>query len=82
MIEATISVIPVQGGWAVEPDGVETALFLGGARAEAYALRLGQASWRTGMPALVLVHNRNGELVGSQRFGPKDDEAEPARSQD
>ncbi len=70
MIEATISVIPVQAGWAVEADGGEPMVFLRGGRAEAHAQRLGLASWSAGVPARVLVHNRSGELVGSWRFGP------------
>ena len=70
MLEATISVIPVQAGWAVQADGEEATVFLRGGRAEAHAQRLGQATWAAGIPALVLIHNRSGELVGSWRFGP------------
>lgn len=73
MIEATISVIPVQAGWAVQADGGESTVFLRGGRAEAHAQRLGQASWQAGVPARVLVHNRSGELVGAWRFGPGED---------
>lgn len=73
MLEATISVIPVQAGWAVQADGEEATVFLRGGRAEAHAQRLGQATWDAGVPALVLVHNRSGELVGTWRFGPGED---------
>jgi hypothetical protein len=75
MSQTTISVIPVQGGWAVQPDDGEHTLFLKGGRAEAHAQKLGQASWQAGAPALVLVHDRSGELVGSWRFGPSDEGA-------
>ena len=73
MIEATISVIPVQAGWAVEADGGELTVFLRGGRAEAHAQRLGLASWSAGVPAMVLVHDRDGNLVGAWRFGPNGD---------
>jgi hypothetical protein len=70
MPEMTISVLPVEGGWAVQPEGGEASLFLSGGRAEAHAQRLGRAAWRNGAPALVVVHNRRGEQVGVWRFGP------------
>lgn len=78
MLEATISVIPVQAGWAVQADGEEATVFLRGGRAEAHAQRLGQATWESGIPAVVLVHNRSGELVGAWRFGPGEAEGPQA----
>lgn len=70
MFKTTISVVPVQGGWSVQPDSGEPTVFLRGASAEAHAQRLGQASWRNGAPALVLVHDLRGAFVGAWRFGP------------
>jgi hypothetical protein len=70
MFKTTISVVPVQGGWSVQPDGAEPTVFLRGASAEAHAQRLGEASWRNGASALVLVHDLRGVFVGAWRFGP------------
>ncbi|RAK57110.1 hypothetical protein [Phenylobacterium deserti] len=70
MDEATITVIPVPGGWAVQPGDGEATLFFQGGRAEAHARKLAQASWKAGAPARVLVHNREGVLVGSWEIGP------------
>ena len=69
MSEMTISVRPVEGGWTVQSDFGAPTHFLSGGRAEAHAQRLGRASWQTGAPALVLVHDRCGERVGTWRFG-------------
>ncbi|MFI4976374.1 MAG: hypothetical protein ACHP84_17710 [Caulobacterales bacterium] len=75
MLETTISVMPVHGGWAVRPDHHEATHFLNGGRAEAHARRLGEAAWRTGSAALVRVHDLHGRIVAAWRFGPEADGA-------
>ena len=64
------TVNPVTGGWTVRqlPDG-EPLMFLSGGRAEAAAVRLATSWWQTGAPAQILIHDRQGRLVGERRFG-------------
>ncbi len=70
MSEVSYSVVPVQGGWAIEqkPAG-QPLMFLGGGRAEAKARQLAEAAWRLGQAAEVLIHTRDGQLVGRWRYG-------------
>lgn len=64
-----ISVEAVPGGWSVvHPMGVEPQLFLSGAKAEMRARELGARLSRSGQPAEVRVHARDGVLVGKLEY--------------
>ena len=64
----TFSVIPVDGGWAVQQAVGEPLMFLSGGRAEAKAVQLAELSRRMGDPARVLIHDRNGALIGERAY--------------
>ncbi len=70
MTQVVVTVTPAAGGWTVRqlPDG-EPMMFLSGGRAEAAAVRLAASWWSTGEPAQILIHDRQGRLVGERRFG-------------
>lgn len=61
----TISVVPADGGWAVQCEAIENPMmFRSGARAERAAARLAQALAARGEPVDVRVHLRNGMPAG------------------
>ena len=67
-MDATLNVlvVPFSNGWAVECDGVcERLTFLSGARAELQARKFAIALSRAGSDALVQVHDRMHEIVGT-----------------
>lgn len=70
MTQVVLSVTPAAGGWTVQqlPDG-EPLMFLSGGRAEAAAIRLAASYSSTGAPAQILIHDRQGRLVGERRVG-------------
>ena len=63
MTQVVVTVTPAAGGWTVRqlPDG-EPMMFLS-------AVRLAASWWSTGEPAQILIHDRQGRLVGERRFG-------------
>jgi hypothetical protein len=66
-----IVVVPVEVGWLVDCDLLETALiFRGGGQAERAARRLAQACALAGRGAVMLVHLRTGEVAGRIRYPP------------
>jgi len=74
--KATYSVFPVQAGWAIEQPDAAPLMFFSGGRAEAKAHELAQLASRVaGIPAQVLIHDRNGSLVGGKDYDPSLDEA-------
>jgi hypothetical protein len=73
MTTKTFSVIPVDGGWAVQQAMGETLMFLSGGRAEAKAKQLAQLSRKLGETARVLIHDRNGKLVGQKAYAAAED---------
>lgn len=70
MDEALYSVIPVQGGWAVEQPTGDYLMFLSGGRAEAKAYELATLKCRTGVTARVLIHDRDRRVVGQRAYTP------------
>ena len=68
MSTRTFSVIPVEGGWAVQEAMGEVLMFLSGGRAEAKADQLARLAGKLGAPAQVLIHDRNGQLVGKRAY--------------
>lgn len=62
------SVIPAAGGWAVQAAGGEQLMFFSGGRAEAKANQLAELARRLGDPAKVLIHDRQGRLIGQRLF--------------
>ena len=69
MADAVYSVIPVQGGWAVEQPSGDYLMFLSGGLAEAKAHELAGLDSRAGIKARVLIHDRDRTLLG-QREDP------------
>lgn len=60
-----ISVIPAEGGWSVQAQGIESAMmFLSGAKAEAAARQLGRTAASRGVASEVLIFLRDGSLAG------------------
>ena len=70
MAQIVISVSALQNGWQVrqEPDGPPLVFFSGG-QAESTAQRLGAAAWMNGIPAEVVIHDRQGQFVGGWTYG-------------
>jgi hypothetical protein len=67
--ERRIVVEPAAEGWVVRCLALSiVAVFRSGARAEAAARRLGQAFARTGASALVVVHDRRFDVIGTARY--------------
>jgi hypothetical protein len=64
----TFSVVPIDGGWAVEQALGDPLMFLSGGRAEAKAKQLAEFTRRMGESARVLIHDRNGALVGQRSY--------------
>ena len=71
MSTKTFSVIPIEGGWAVEAPKGEQLMFLSGGRAEAKAKQLAELAGKLGDAAQVLIHDRDGRLIG-RRLYPAD----------
>jgi hypothetical protein len=64
-----IKVAPVDGGWTVRCDGdMQPLMFLSGARAEAHARNLAKRYAGFGDDAQVVIHDRQGAVVGSTRY--------------
>lgn len=69
MRHVTICVVPLGEGWAVEQEDLaESLVFISGGRAEAAARKLARATSRAGMSAEIVIHDRNGQVVGRQRY--------------
>lgn len=64
-MQTTISVFPVQNGWAVQTEGGERLVFATGGGAETYARRLLKAAARAGEAARLVIRDLNGRLVGT-----------------
>jgi hypothetical protein len=69
MTTKTFSVVPIGGGWAVEQASGDPLMFPSGGRAEAKAKQLAELTRRMGGSARVLIHDRNGALVGQKAYG-------------
>jgi hypothetical protein len=63
-----VKVRPAQGGWLVFPGCAEPQVFFSGAHAEARAHRIGRSIARTGSDAMVVVHDRADQVVGTTRY--------------
>lgn len=73
MFDATYAVRAVQGGWAIEQPAGDPLMFFSGGRAEAKARELAQVTARVrGVSVQVLIHDRSGALIGSQRYHAPD----------
>ena len=68
MTDVHVTVRPTQGGWMLAYGRNPPLVFLSGGRAEAGAHRLGQSLATVGSDALVLVHDRTGQVVGETRY--------------
>ena len=68
MADAIYSVIPVQGGWAVEQPSGNYLMFLSGGLAEAKAHELALRDSRTGITAWVMIHDRDRTLLGEREY--------------
>ena len=79
MSTKTFSVIPIEGGWAVEAARGEQLMFLSGGRAEAKAKQLAQLAGKLGDTAQVLIHDRDGRLIGKRLYPAEDAREAQAR---
>jgi hypothetical protein len=68
MTDVQVIVSPAQGGWILHSAPYPPLVFLSGGRAEAGAHRLGQSLASAGSDALVLVHDRRGQVIGETRY--------------
>jgi hypothetical protein len=69
MVNISITVAPVQGGWVVaSPFSDCDLLFLSGARAEAKARELAHLAVALGMVADVKVHDRKAALIATRVY--------------
>jgi hypothetical protein len=62
-MQTTISVYPVQDGWAVQVQGEEPEVFATGGGAETYARRLAKVIARAGDSVRLVIRDLNGRMV-------------------
>jgi phage replication-related protein YjqB (UPF0714/DUF867 family) len=74
-----VVVVPLDGGWAVQCDGVcETTVFRAGGRAEAHARALAVALSRAGYHAHLIITDRRSLAIGACLSFAAGDPGEPA----